>query len=114
MPLFKPSEKQFEKTVGDHSFVFKVPSLKDEIKIDMLSMELLKDHPNPTIYATNVAYMVASLATVTVSAPEGVSFADLDELYDYSSIKRIYDAYAEGLALFFPGLEGDPKTEEPR
>ena len=96
--MLKPAEKQFVQNIdGLGKFVFRYPTLMDEIEADKIAAKLLGDNPNPSIPAANIAAMTGALKMAIVEAPERF---DLDEIYSYDELEAVYNAFAEKVSSF--------------
>ena len=96
--MLKPTERFFTKEIENlGKFVFKYPTLKDEIAADNIAAMLLGENKNPAVGTNNMAVMIGTLKTGIVEAPEGF---DLDEIYSYEELEVVYNAFAEKVSSF--------------
>jgi hypothetical protein len=96
--LLSPTERTFTGEVENiGTFTFKYPRLTDDLEIDAKSAQLLSENPNPSVYASNVAYQMATLSLVTVKAPKGW---DLNNLYSYKELDAVYRVYLQEIQRF--------------
>lgn len=96
--LLQPSEKTFSADVENiGSFTFKYPRVMDELAIDAKAADLLDGNKNPSVYANNIAYEMATLSFVTVKAPEGWN---LEKIYNYKELDAVYQVYLQRVLQF--------------
>ena len=107
--LLKPSEKNFTAEVPEiGTFVFKYPTLMDELQIDSKMSSLLAGNSTPSITAVNIAYQMALLAHVTVKAPEEWK---LEDLYSDKQLDAVYKEYLRGYREVFGEDEASDSNE---
>lgn len=107
----KPSEKLFSITTEDSgNFIFRYPTMLDELNIDKTASQLLAGNDAPTIAAQNIAQMMATLKVMLKSYPDDFN---LDEIYDHNDLLKIYNAYLEKVSQFRGGIPGRTQQEDP-
>lgn len=82
---------------GVGQFVFRETTLLDEIAIDNRAAAYLDGNRNPSVYANNIATMIAALEVAIVKAPPTFK---LKETKNYDDLKAVYDAYIEKVRSF--------------
>ena len=96
--MLKPTEKQFTKEIEKlGTFVFKFPTLQDEIAADNITQRLLAGNQNPTIGVNNTAVMIGTLKVALVEAPKDF---DIDEIYSYPELESVYKSFVETVSSF--------------
>ncbi len=102
-----PATKNFTENVnGIGVFTFKYATLLDDVRIDNRAAELAEGNATPSKYASNIAYMVATLETVTVKPPKGWN---LEELYDFQALAAVFEAYMSQVLRFRGEQRADPE-----
>ncbi|MBI9086789.1 MAG: hypothetical protein JEZ11_24545 [Desulfobacterales bacterium] len=96
--MIKPTEKQFTKTIDSiGTFIFKYPTLMDDLQADSHSARLLAGNENPSIMASNIATMTGTLATAIVESPDDFN---LKEVYSYDELEAVYDIFIKQVMDF--------------
>jgi len=96
--IFTPNEKIFKVAVeGIGDFVFKYPTIKDSLDIEARANTILKHNPEPSPVAVTLAM---ALATVSFLAKETPPSWNLDELYEFEDLMRVYQEYSMKVAEF--------------
>lgn len=102
MADFKP---QFVKEVPGHgTFTFRLPTLRDDLKIEAIAQKMLAEIADPPLYHVNIAQMMAALQVCIVEAPDGF---DLAKVYQYEQLEALYNAYFEQVCQFRGFTEAD-------
>jgi hypothetical protein len=103
--MLKPSEKTFIESVeGIGPFKFRYPTILDEIAIDAKTSQILAGNDRPSVYATNLAYMIATLSVVVVQAPPGWK---LEEIYRVEDAEVVHRGYLQRIKEFRGEDEAD-------
>jgi hypothetical protein len=89
-----------KKLVG--TFVSKVPSIKDIIKVSEEQCKMLKEFSsdNVPVEAHNYSYMYATLLVCLVSYPDWFLINDPDKLYDINLLGEIYRTHKDAVDRF--------------
>ncbi|BAK52962.1 tail assembly chaperone [Bacillus phage SP-10] len=93
-------------------FIFKHPTVLDQMNIDVLKTQMLQGFETPSIIADNIAHMSSTLTVVLVEAPE---WFKINEIYDYEILDRVYEEYLQWYRTFRRkdrqgNTQGDSKT----
>lgn len=88
--------------LGDNlkgTFVFKRPTVLEQMNIGVLKNEMLQGQPEQThdVYSANIAHMTATLTFVLKNFPE---WFRINEIYDYEILDTVYEEYAKWLDTF--------------
>lgn len=96
--MLKPSQKTFPVTVPEiGDFIFRYPTLMDELSIERRTNQLLGPNENPSVIALNIAFMAATVETMATQAPAGWK---IEDLYALKDLEPVYKAYKEQVSQF--------------
>jgi hypothetical protein len=103
--MLKPTDKQFVVEIPKiGQFVFRYPTLKDELDIDTTAATILSDNPKPSIGAQNIAMMAATIEIMATSTPDDYR---IDNIFSYEDLEKVYSEYLNMVLQF----RKQPKTD---
>ena len=96
--MLKPTDKQFVVEIPEiGQFVFRYPTLKDELDIDTTTSTLLVENPNPSIGAKNIAIMAATIEIMATSTPDDYR---IDNIFSFADLEKVYSEYLNMVLQF--------------
>ena len=109
---FKIDTKDCAGQVWKGNFVSKIPTLQQQLDMEVLAATLLNSLPNVTVAGVGLARM---MATCEVCLSEKPKWWNMDELHDSRLLAKIYREVTRHHDAYFRGVEdggGDQETGE--
>lgn len=90
-------------------FVFRHPSLMDEITIAVKQSELSQGKTLSGVMVNNIVYMYATLIVVKEVAPD---WFNLEDMKDYAVLEEIYNKYSEEVEALRTQPSAEPESND--